>query len=306
MEDAGKAIRRFHSSLRRQQQQHERERARTQRLIRRYRFVWAEGLNTLYKFKSMAGNSCSEVEDIIENSRIYLSMVDQFNDPFDCAPVNKPAKPLTPAFIEELQADAERLLAESGKTPEEIVETNKQQVSVVQLWSEITADTRRQMRENTRIFCLTARQDHPLQWAHYADSHRGVCLHFNCNSGSFAGMARRVVYRKDRAPILFPFHYNPSADVVVDRMVLTKADFWKYESEYRVIRHMSGDWSYKSDGRFSHFPPDELTGITLGLNMRPIDRHSAMNWAARHVPALAVYEAIEDHDRFGLEIRRIR
>jgi hypothetical protein len=50
------------------------------------RMAWAQGIATLYKLKSLTGESRDHTLDIIENSRIYFSSPEQFNDPFDCAP----------------------------------------------------------------------------------------------------------------------------------------------------------------------------------------------------------------------------
>src|SRR5665213_539277 len=306
MTDAGRTVREYQSRLSREHQQRERYRANLRRHAKRLRFAWIEGHDTLYKFKSMAGNGCSEVQDMIENSRIYFSIPDQFNDPFDCAPVCKPAKPLSdPAFIQELLADEERMMGESGKSPEEVEELRKSQVDVLQLGPAVTAQTRSVMRADVRMFCLTSRQDHPLQWAHYADSHRGVCLHFRCKFGTLLGLARAVKYRKVREPVLVPLNYNPSPDHIADRMVQIKADFWRYESEYRIIGHDGADWGYTLDGRFCSFPPKQLCGVTLGMGTGAADRQLIMSWAANHVPALRVYEAVEDPDQFGLRMRWI-
>ena len=55
-----------------------------------------------------------------------------------------------------------------------------------------------------------------------------------------------------------------SEDDLTDKMVLVKAAFWGYESEYRIIGHTRAPWGHSFDeqGR-AHFPPELLTGITL-------------------------------------------
>jgi hypothetical protein len=53
---------------------------------RELRFAYAEGVETLYNFKSLAGDGRDHVKDIIQNSRLYFSTQDQFNDPSTARP----------------------------------------------------------------------------------------------------------------------------------------------------------------------------------------------------------------------------
>ena len=134
----------------------------------------------------------------------------------------------------------------------------------------VRANTLRQLHEDTRIFCASAEICRPLLWSHYADSHRGVCLHFACGYGTLIGLARQVVCKEQREPIC-PLGW--SEDDLTDKMVLVKAAFWGYESEYRIIGHTRAPWGHSFDeqGR-AHFPPELLTGITLGVRISEGDR----------------------------------
>lgn len=307
MSDSGNAVKQYWASLSRQHDEEERKHAEWLEDAKRLRFAWIEGHDTLYKFKSLCGESRDQVLDIIENSRIYFSVPDQFNDPLDCSPVIKLAKdPSDPAFVEELQAEEAAFLASQGKTPEEIAALRKSEgVDVRKVGSLATTYTRKQLREETRIFCLSARRDHPLLWSHYADSHRGVCLHFRCRGGTVFGAARAVEYQQERRPIFIPMKYNASDDDIADAMSRTKADFWRYEDEYRIIGYEGVDWGQKLDGRFCSFEPNLLCGITLGMSISRTDRDTVLKWVD-HRPAVAVYQAEENSEKFWLDVWRIR
>jgi hypothetical protein len=308
MSDAGKAVRKYHASLSKKREHEERDRAKWLEDARRFRFAWAEGHETLYKFKSLSGDSRDHVLGMIEKSSIYFSIPDEFNDPLDCAPVLKLAKdPSDPEFIEELQADEARVLAESGRSTEEIAEMRRSKgVDVRQVGSAATNHTRKQLRDDSRIFCLSAKQDHPLLWSHYADSHKGVCLHFRCRGGTVFGAARAVEYQQERRPILIPMKYNKSEDDIAAAMSRTKAEFWSYEEEYRIIGYERAEWGYKLHGRFCFFEPSLLCGITLGMNVSVPNRTTVMTWAAKRIPTIPVYQAGEDEDRFWMNVWRVR
>lgn len=271
------------------------------------RFAWALGVDTLYKFKSLQGDSREYTLDIIENSRLFFSRPDQFNDPFDCAPPFALAKDSSdPVFVKELEDDERRMAAESGLTTEQLEQLRgKEGVPVEKMADAVRANTLRQLHDDARVFCLSAEQCHPLLWSHYADSHRGICLHFSCGSGTLIGLARKVVCQVEREPILIPLEYQ-SADQLTQKMVLVKAAFWDYESEYRIVGHTRAPWGHSFDdkGRVS-FPPELLCGISLGMRISDKDRADIMDLAASRKPSIPAWQAAEDGGRFWMRIERL-
>lgn len=260
----------------------------------KHRFAWAEGHSTLYKFMGLRGERLGYVVDVLENSRIYLSSPDQLNDPADCRPVFKMAKPLVDLeFIKELEDDEKRMIAEENLTPEEVAEARiKHGVKVEDLARSITEHTQLMLQRATRIYCLSARHQNAQMWSYYAEAHGGVCLHFDCSSGSLIGMARRVVYSEVRKPILVPIHYNNDDDVA-DRMVFAKAQDWHHEEEYRIVAHenMVGDEFPLIEGRYVRFPADLLTGITFGSQLTDANRRELLTIIARRPLSMSVFQA---------------
>jgi len=238
---------------------------------------------------------------------LYFSHADQFNDPFDCAPVCTLAKHIDdPEFVAELQADEARMIAESGLSEAEVAALRKSEgVPVEKMAAAVTANIRSLLRDDTRVFCLSQRQDHPLLWSHYADSHRGICVHFRCKYGSLFGLARAVEYKRERLPILIPLKYNISDDDIADAMVRNKADFWGYEHEFRIIAHNAADWGYTLDGRYCSFDGRLLVGITLGSKISAEHRAMVKGWAGGRAPPIPVYQAAESGDTYSIDIDRV-
>jgi hypothetical protein len=72
---------------------------------------------------------------------------------------------------------------------------------------------------------------HPLMWSHYGDSHRGVCFEFDATQYFFQ-FARQVAYEANY-PSVDPM---VTSDAETNQLsILTKAEFWRYEKEWRVI-----------------------------------------------------------------------
>lgn len=270
--------------------------------------AWAEGVDVLYKFKSLAGDSRSYTLDIIENSRVYFSSPTQFNDPFDCAPRIDFAGDISdPRFLERLKQDEECMARESGMTEDELENLRAAEgVPVERMAEAARANILKELRQDTRVLCLATESRHPLMWSHYASSHTGICLHFSCMPGSLFGLARRVIYRKDRPGILIPLDAQPEGEIS-ERMVFEKARFWDYEGEYRIVGHIGADWSQQFDSSNRvRFPPELLCGITLGIQITPSDRVDVLAVAASHRPAIRVWQAIESPAQFWLDVEKVQ
>lgn len=271
------------------------------------RFAWKLGVGKLYKFRSLEAESKDWTVDIIQNSRVYFARPDQFNDPFDCAPPFALAKDRAdPAFVKELEDDERRMATESGLTAEQLEEMRAREgIPVEKMAAAVRENTLRQLRDDTRVFCLSAEECHPLLWSHYADSHKGACLHFSCGYGTLIGLARQVACKEDREPILIPLQYQTD-DQLTDKMVLVKAAFWAYENEYRIIGHAGADWGHAFDEKWRvSFPPELLCGITLGMRISPTNRAEIMALAAARTPAIPVWQAMEDETRFWMRVERV-
>lgn len=93
----------------------------------------------------------------------------------------------------------------------------------------ITDDDRAFLRNQCRIFCATTQCDRPLMWAHYAQSHRGICVGYHRQDiQKYCEILDDVKYRDH--PLEKGFTYNSA-----ERFLLLKATDWDYEKEVRGI-----------------------------------------------------------------------
>jgi hypothetical protein len=274
-------------------------------LAKRRRHIWSDGFTVAYKFRALGGEGMDRVIDLIERSRVYFASPQEFNDPLDCSPVIRFAgDPNDPKFASEVAKDHQRLVEKSGLSVEDLEQlAAKSGVAMEEVPDAVMKTIRGDLQDNMRIYCLTTEQQHPLQWSHYADRHTGVCLHLRCGEDDLFGQARRIVYRPDRPPILIPQSYQSESDMM-DSLVFMKADFWKYESEYRIVAYHGVEWGGILNGNFVSFDPALLVGITMGMRIQPAHRDQLVALARSHNPPLAIWDAIEDPDRFWINIRR--
>lgn len=94
-------------------------------------------------------------------------------------------------------------------------------------------DWRTEMAKDHGLLCFSANWHNPVQWAHYADRHRGLCLGFEIDQFT----VRQVNYVQSRP--IFPDVRKPlTRDAglrFVDGLLYTKFAHWSYEDEYRLF-----------------------------------------------------------------------
>ena len=94
------------------------------------------------------------------------------------------------------------------------------------------------------LICFSRNWSSPVQWSHYADGHRGLCLGFDVPRSCL----HSVSYSKKRLEIDFSTFDGPmSASLSKFKEILTtKYDHWSYEDEERYfvglndLRHEAG------------------------------------------------------------------
>jgi hypothetical protein len=275
--------------------------------LKHARLPWMQGHSVLYKFKGFRDEQQRHVLDILENLRIYLSSADQINDPYDIAPVVRYAgDPNDPEFMKTIAAEQRAIAHRHGMTDEQLqAEIAQASVTAEDLPAATTKSLRETLRQGFRLYCLTLERHHPLQWAHYADGHHGVCLHFSCAQGTLFGTAQEVLYHPTRLPILMPMAALSELELY-DRIGLVKAEYWKYESEYRLIAAADAEYGEKRNGDFLSFDSPELIGVTLGMRMTEPDREMLIRHVDKHFPNLPIWEAYEDEERYWMLSRQIR
>jgi len=83
-----------------------------------------------------------------------------------------------------------------------------------------------QIAKNSGLICFSESRDDPVQWAHYAENHRGMCLGFEVPKEKL----KKVKYVSERLAASTVEELNRS-----DKLLITKFRHWSYEKEWRLI-----------------------------------------------------------------------
>jgi len=81
------------------------------------------------------------------------------------------------------------------------------------------------------IFCFCESYKDILMWGHYGESHRGVCIEFDCAEGLRTfGLCLKVRY-DNTMPVL---DYPEKSPKDLFNPIVRKAEQWRYEREWRI------------------------------------------------------------------------
>ena len=187
-------------------------------------------------------------EKNVFEGQVYLSKASNLNDPFDCLVyINHEL------YIEYMfQVTCEIF---PGVDREVLRQTVKESID-----GEIDKQMH-EMKKKFRVACFTENNIFPLMWAHYADSHKGLCLEYDLS---------RIPegYRYGILPIIYSDKRYDATNAVITRNTnllmnpyYFKSSHWKYEKEWRMVitEDMVIDGEYYADFH------EGISGIYLGL-----------------------------------------
>ncbi|KOO58948.1 hypothetical protein WH43_07015 [Rheinheimera sp. KL1] len=117
----------------------------------------------------------------------------------------------------------------------------------------------RAIANDVGVVCFSKAWNCPVQWAHYADRHRGICLGFSYPK-EFANNFHEVEYSTSK------FDANSlNVKQILDKALYTKYKNWEYEQEVRTVIELK---ERDSDGNY--YMPFEgnlnLEKVIVGCN----------------------------------------
>lgn len=115
-----------------------------------------------------------------------------------------------------------------------------------------------EMARRFGVLCFSEKKTDVLQWSHYADRLRGICLGFDV-AGS-AGKFGRVRYVAKR----FPFPERPD-EAFTWKLLTRKSKVWSYEKEWRVFLRLKDGVRAARIARLLYESIIEVRALSLGV-----------------------------------------
>ncbi len=243
----------------------------------------------LYKYRALNKNNTHHVERIFTHNELYFSSPKQFNDPFDSK---------VHLSYYGTKQEWRRYLRELYKRRRPNWNREQRLAEVEQIMKEkrykrIPRDMANSYLVEMGVFCMSEKNDNVLMWAHYCEGHTGFCVEFRATSTTpFFRRAQKVKYAENYPDVNI---FRSSRDEQTETVLLTKATFWEYEQEWRIIDHQTGPGVYT-------FPGELLIGVILGCQMPEENRNKVRTWIRNRNPHPVLYQAEIKEREFGLDI----
>ncbi|MCO5268971.1 MAG: DUF2971 domain-containing protein [Brumimicrobium sp.] len=196
----------------------------------------------LYRFRQLD----DKFNGILENSAMWFSRPNSFNDPFDCTANLEHDYP---------QNTVIKWFEKQGMSIEELKDCS---ITEKQL-KEIIESTVQENISKSYVCCFAEKNDNLLMWSHYTNGHTGVCLKFDITEDTdFFCTPIHVNYSES-----YPKeNYIKNENKTINSILTTKAIDWQYEKEIRVIKPSS------NQNKFT-FKKTALREIIFGCKTEP-------------------------------------
>lgn len=284
---------------------------------------------------------CETAAAVLENCSLRWREPKQFNDPFDHQmSFNFPytQEQFSSAIAEEVErlvySDDEPVFIEQTKMSlmvqmlrehrdvipkEEVLSTLKQGV-------EESGELFQQYQDNinslitndlnqSRVLCVSEKNDNVVMWSHYADSHAGVCIRLQCieEIDNTLLLAKPVNYEKSFPP--FPSlqehvkHLTGEVPIkfseLLYRVPYIKHEHWGYENEWRV--HVPHEEPENESGFNDWHENSRVFGaIYFGCRIDPGEARKLMRLIEDKYPHMEAYSAKPSNKGFEIEFERIK
>ena len=234
----------------------------------------------IYKFYGK-----NEIENILERNRIYFTPPKYFNDINEVSPRNEKnikdysfykhfyKNPIIKKLWEKRYSemkfnDFKRKVIVDRKFRKELKKAiSTANEKVVNKFQDVFS-------ENIGICCFTHNINSHLMWAHYANSHDGICIGFDFKKSDFeVYYMGDVKYNKNKCiwknkVVTLEDHHKHKEYC---KIALWKSKEWRYEKEYRMFEELKNCAEESRENIIFYFKEIDITDIKeiyFGINFK--------------------------------------
>lgn len=263
--------------------------------------AWAEGYRVLFHWQRYDEG---RLRHTLESNQIYCPSPSTFNDPWDCKP----------HFNTEILQDPTERCRHSDwavdlcnrRTNMSAAELERMRQALQQeparaagMLNQISSELAPEINRRYRVYCMGPDVDNLLMWAHYSDSHRGICLEFDLQNDVLCA-ALKCEY-SDRFPLT---KLRDDSEAALLGVLLAKSSAWAYEHEFRLVAQERGEAvrgvdTLLTDNSLLQLPQGALRSVIVGCQSEQDKIRALVHEVA---PAVRVRTAVRVPNRFELAI----
>ena len=162
------------------------------------------------------------------------------------------------------------------------------------------------MSKHVGVSCMSKVATSNLMWAHYADSHRGLCIGFSFDVSDIILIDNKEVKYRDtkvHLPSYFVTLTNEDRNPYYAEIAFSKGEEWSYEKEHRYVADL-GTCKTEKRGCKTYYYQDidkrDVKQVVLGIQCDLEDEVINIIKKNMDVPIL---KCAQEGDSFSLEMR---
>jgi hypothetical protein len=256
-----------------------------------------------YFYKYRPWNEFSK-ETLVNNS-IWFSSPLEVNDPFDCRfpDIKEPSHEQLKKYHQIQYINLRDPLRDKSRVHGGIFLLDAYIEASINNngepgWEQIISEAKNVIFNKSSFCSLSEVNNSPLMFAHYADSHKGICLEFRHTLEYSLAHVEAVEYQKRFASLDIFEDWDCDDESLVQATMYRKSVDWSYEREWRAFR-------LRKNKGLVEFDPRCLSGIVLGCKMPESHREEAIQIAKNRENPVSIYESIMGDDGVSFDVRAI-
>lgn len=240
-----------------------------------------------FSFRSVNDHSL----DDIKNNTLTVSNPTQFNDPLDTLLLTWNAK-----LIEDTEDPLEK----------ELLEMRQKTYGFIKARCFARKDKLPEREEFFSEPPIIKGQNvedlSPLMWAHYADSHKGICIRYilPANFVSNKDHNSRTWSMMANMRYVSQFTFDSKAPFTVNDAFLKKYNIWEYENEVRLIHY---DPEHTEDFKELPLPEHSIKAIYFGINCSDEDKNQIKDIVGDDVELYQM--EFDTHNAYKMRARKL-
>ena len=263
---------------------------------------------TLYKFRSWS----DPIHRLwLTEKQVYFASPAQFNDPFDCE-INYRYDLLS--YEEKFQKYISFLKEDKPQLSEEKIEEEaKKWMSEGLLEKEVLLENNKKIISDmvytkVGVLSLTKTKKPVLLWSHYSENHKGFCIGYNREiliqdfTKKYNDYKKMVFYEIDveyseSYPTIIP-KKDITATEYVSKPLSTKAKFWEYEDEKRILL-LGGT------RELTTIPGEAISEVIIGCKMSDRDQVEIGEYVIKNLAHVSLIQCKMHEEKFELIFQKI-
>ncbi|MCP4551627.1 MAG: DUF2971 domain-containing protein [Bacteroidetes bacterium] len=176
-----------------------------------------------------------------------------------------------------------------------------------QYMSYICANFKKAMSEYWCVCCLSDTWGKNIMWAHYANSHKGICVGFEIKNSDIKLLASaKVKYSNDK--VVLPYNFFSLGDSDKSKyytdVTFTKSTEWKEESEVRILSEI-GECIHDENSKryYQELDISDVKSIYLGADYSFDDKYNKL--FKEIIGPIDLYKVNSNIKEFSLNRERI-